>query len=55
MWTELFLQNRDNLLYELNIFIDNISKYRDAIKNNDADTLTSLLREGCECKLKSQE
>lgn len=55
MWTELFLQNRDNLLYELNLFIDNISKYRDAIKNNDADTLTSLLREGCECKLKSQE
>lgn len=55
MWTELFLQNRDNLLYELNLFIENITKYRDAIADNDAETLTALLDEGRQCKQKSEQ
>lgn len=55
MWTELFLENDDNLLSELDLFIENISKYRDAIRNQDADTLTALLEEGKQCKLKSEQ
>ncbi len=46
MWTDLFLDNRDNLLTELDIIIDNLQKYRDALEERDADELRSLLREG---------
>lgn len=46
MWSELFLENKENLLYELDIFIGELVKYRDAIKNDDADTLKELLLEG---------
>ncbi|MCF0138097.1 MAG: prephenate dehydrogenase [Oscillospiraceae bacterium] len=46
LWAELFLENRDCILNELNIFIDSISKYRDAIENNDQQELVALLDEG---------
>lgn len=46
MWTDLFLDNRDNLLGELDTIIDNLQKYRDALDKGDADELKSLLREG---------
>ncbi|MBR1815384.1 MAG: prephenate dehydrogenase [Lachnospiraceae bacterium] len=50
MWTELFLENKDSLLTELNCFINSISEYRDAIENDDADTLRKLLHDGKMCK-----
>ncbi|MBE5947651.1 MAG: prephenate dehydrogenase [Lachnospiraceae bacterium] len=50
MWTELFLENKDHLLYELEFFIDELTKYRDAIKDNDAEELKKLLFEGKMCK-----
>ena len=46
MWSELFLENRDNLLFELNTYIDSLIAYRDALENRDGETLTSLLEEG---------
>lgn len=46
MWTELFLENRDPLLFEINSIIASLSEYRDAIEKNDAETLCSLLRDG---------
>ena len=46
MWAELFLENRDNTLFELDTYIQNLSAYRDAIANNDLETLTALLEEG---------
>ncbi len=46
MWTELFLENRDNLLPELDHFITELGKYRNALAAQDADTLKSLLAEG---------
>ena len=46
MWTELFLENGDNLAEELNIYIAELTKYRDAIVNQDTETLWQLLDEG---------
>lgn len=46
MWTELFLENRDNLLAETECLIGNLQQYADALRNNDADTLRQLLMEG---------
>lgn len=46
MWTELFLENREPLLEELDGIIDNLSAYRDAIKAEDSEKLWQLLDEG---------
>lgn len=50
MWTELFLDNRDNLLAELDTLLENLSVYRGALEKRDAQTLCALLREGREKK-----
>ncbi len=46
LWAELFLENRDCVLSELDFFIDTLAQYRDAVKNNDFDTLERLLDDG---------
>ena len=46
MWTELFLENRDNLLSELDVLIENLTRYREAMAGGDGDTLCRLLDEG---------
>lgn len=46
MWAELFLDNREHLLSELDVLIDNLSKYRDAISQSDEQLLVTLLEEG---------
>ncbi len=53
MWTELFLENKDNLIFELDFLIDELKKYSDAMKNDDADELKKLLKEGREAKEKA--
>ena len=50
MWTELFLENREPLLAELNGLIERLGEYRDAIQKKDADALRELLRDGSERK-----
>ncbi|MBQ9199792.1 MAG: prephenate dehydrogenase [Lachnospiraceae bacterium] len=50
MWTELFLENKESLLSELNCFIKSMTEYKDAIENDDADTLRKLLHDGKMCK-----
>lgn len=50
MWSELFLENKDNLLKELDILIDNLSEYREAIKDDDRECLEKLLEEGRDIK-----
>ena len=50
MWTELFLDNRDNLLREIDGLIDHLQEYRDALEKQDTDTLARLLAEGKKCK-----
>lgn len=46
MWTELFLENGDNLISELDIIIDNLAQYREAIINADSEKLWQLLEDG---------
>lgn len=46
MWAELFLENKDHLLFELDTLTASLQKYRDAIQNGDFDTLQALLDEG---------
>ena len=46
MWAELFLENKDHVLEELDVLIENLSQYRDAIYRSDEDTLIRLLEEG---------
>ena len=46
MWAELFLENRDFLLRELDGYLTSLQAYRDAMAANDHDTLVRLLDEG---------
>ncbi|HZK28213.1 MAG TPA: prephenate dehydrogenase [Thermoclostridium sp.] len=50
MWTELFLENRENIIYEIDTLIENLKQYSDAIKANDAQALIELLRDGTQKK-----
>ena len=46
MWAELFLENKDNLLHELDMFMTHLGEYRDAMARDDLPALTRLLDEG---------
>lgn len=50
MWTDLFSKNRPNLLRELDIFLENLQRYRDALAQEDDTELCALLRQGREIK-----
>ena len=50
MWTELFMQNRENLLFELDTLLENLRKYRDALENSDYETMSGLIAEGRKLK-----
>lgn len=46
MWAELFLENGDNLVHELDTIITSLTEYRNAITANDKATLRKLLDDG---------
>jgi len=46
MWAELFLGNKDNVLNELDYYIQSLQAYRDAIAFGDQERLIALLDEG---------
>lgn len=50
MWSELFLENSDNLLNEIDNIINNLKEYRDAIAANDRAELEDLLEDGTKRK-----
>ncbi len=50
MWTELFLDDADYLTAELDVLIQNLTDYADALKARDAERLRALLKEGREKK-----
>ena len=46
MWAELFIENREPLLFEIDNIISSLKEYRDAIADSDTARLTEILREG---------
>ena len=46
MWAELFMENKKNVLFELDFYINSLKAYQDAIQNNDMEALVALLEEG---------
>lgn len=46
MWAELFLENRDYLMQEIDGLTAELRKYRDALAAGDRETLCALLEEG---------
>ena len=46
MWAELFLSNQENVLWELDQYIEALHAYRSAIADGDEARLIDLLNEG---------
>lgn len=46
MWAELFLENKENLLFELDTFMISLGEYQKALREEDFDSLCQLLEEG---------
>ena len=52
MWAELMMENRENMLFELDTYIESLQAYRKALQEQDMTTLTDLLEEG---KIRKEE
>jgi len=52
MWTELFFENKENVVNELDIIINSLTEYKDAIIENDRQRMYDLLLDG---KTKKEE
>ncbi len=50
MWSELFMENKDNLVKEIDSLITELSKYKDAMISNNKDELKQLLEDGSQRK-----
>ena len=50
LWSELFLENKEPLVEELDILIDNITNIINAIKAEDREKLAALLEQGHQIK-----
>lgn len=46
MWSELFLENSDYLAEEIDLIVQSLKEYSDALRAGDGARLTALLREG---------
>lgn len=46
MWTELFFDNRDALILETDTLVEHLQRLRDALAENDRETVHSMLEEG---------
>lgn len=54
LWTELFLANADNTIYEIDRFMNSLAKFREAIADRDEERLCSLLAKVRENKIEMQ-
>lgn len=55
MWTELFFDNRNALLPEVEGLVERLTAYRDALRNEDQEAMKALLKEGREIKERLSE
>ena len=44
MWTELFLDNKDELLAQMNLFLEQFTRLRDALSGGDIETMKEMMR-----------
>ena len=44
MWTELFLLNKNELLSQMDLFMEKFKSLRDAIENEDKETMKNIMR-----------
>lgn len=54
MWTELFFENKDNLVHEIDYLVERLSEYSQALKNDDREGLVALLKEGTDSKIQAK-
>ena len=50
MWTVLMMDNADYLSRQVDILVENLQKYQEALHNRDAESLRALLKKGREMK-----
>ncbi|MBR5540669.1 MAG: prephenate dehydrogenase [Clostridia bacterium] len=50
MWTELFLENRENLVAEIDHIVRSLNEYQKALEQGDAEMLKALLKDGSDRK-----
>ena len=50
MWSELFIENKDNLVGEIDTLISHLQEYRDAINDGDIEKISALLEDGAQKK-----
>ena len=46
MWTDLFMENRESLLREMDIFLSSMAEYREALEQGDRERMVDLLNDG---------
>ncbi len=46
MWTEIFMENKDNLIYELDTIINYLGEYKKALETDDSKFLHDILHDG---------
>ncbi|MBR1458242.1 MAG: prephenate dehydrogenase/arogenate dehydrogenase family protein, partial [Oscillospiraceae bacterium] len=46
MWTDLFMENREGLLTELDTLMEHLGNYRKALAAGDRERVYELIREG---------
>lgn len=50
MWAELFSENKENIVFEIEHLIEELKKYSEAIKADDTEKVEELLAEGTKIK-----
>ena len=50
MWTELFIENKDNLINEIELLCKHLNEYKEALVEGDSKRVCELLKDGVRCK-----
>ncbi|MCR5212921.1 MAG: prephenate dehydrogenase/arogenate dehydrogenase family protein [Eubacterium sp.] len=50
MWTEIFMENKDNLIFELDTIIGFLEEYKNALETGDSEKMRTILRDGKQAK-----
>ena len=48
MWSELFMENKDALLKQMDMFMDKFNELKSMLENNDVDGMRAMMRHSTE-------